>query len=133
MFKDIEKFERIFYQLNHRDFNFCDCYGICYLYNKHVLGKYIPEYLNENIYTDESIIDAYNKRKPEWTQVKNGKEVPGDIISIKIKKFPTHVGVVVKKGLMMHIAENRHTAIESYNSTKWKNRVDSFWRYEGSK
>lgn len=133
MFDKYEKFEKIFYHKNHRDFNFCDCYGICYLFNREVLNKEIPEYLNEKIYSDEDIDATYKSKLKEWVKIPRGKETTGDVVSINMKQMPIHVGVVVDKGFMLHIMENRHAQIESYNSFKWKNKVDSFWRYESTK
>ena len=133
MFNGHDNFTKIFYQKNHRDFNFCDCYGICYLFNKEVLNKEIPEYLNEKIYDNEDVVKTYNSKKPEFTKVNTGREKAGDIVSLKVKSMPIHVGVVIEKGAMLHIMENRHAVIESYNTNKWKNKVDSFWRYEDTK
>lgn len=133
MFKGHDKFTKIFYHKNQRDFNFCDCYGICYLFNKEVLGKEIPSYLNEDIYTDEGINAAYKQKTQEWKKVPKGKETPGDVVSINLKHLPVHVGVVIEKGTMLHILENRHAQIESYNTNRWKNKINSFWRYESTK
>lgn len=128
-----DRFTKIFYHKNQRDFNFCDCYGICYLYNKEVLKKEIPIYLNEKIYSDEDIDATYKEKSREWVRIKKGKESEGDVVSLKIKNYPIHVGVVVDKGIMLHIMENEHAKFESYESFKWKNKVDSFWRYESTK
>lgn len=133
MFKDCDKFTNIFYHKDKRDFNFCDCYGICYLFNKEVLNKEIPKYLGEDIYSKDSINALYNTKKNEWTKISKGKEFSGDVVSINMRGMPVHVGVVVEKGTMLHIMENRHAVIESYNSTRWKNKLDSFWRYESTK
>ena len=130
MFSEAEKFTKIFYHKNKRDFNFCDCYGICYLYNRDVLGRAIPEYLNEDIWSDESIDDTYHNKKQDFKKVTQGKECAGDIVSFNIKGHSVHVGVVLQRGTMLHIISGKHGSIESYNNSKWKNRVESFWRYE---
>lgn len=133
MFSGYDKFTKIFYHKNHRDFNFCDCYGICYLFNKEVLKKEIPVYLNEKIYSNEDINRTYREKQSDFKKVNTGRESGGDIVSLKIKGQPIHVGVVVQKGTMLHIMENKNAQIESYNNSKWKNKVDSFWRYESIK
>ena len=114
------------------DFSFCDCYGICYLFNKEVLGLEIPIYLNEKIYTDEDIDATYQSKKSDFKLVKSGKERIGDIVSLNIKGYAVHVGVVLQKGTMLHIMENKHAMIEGYKTSKWENKVESFWRYENT-
>lgn len=126
------KYLDIHYKKNGRDFEFCDCYGICYLYNKHELEKLIPIYLNEEIETPNQVDALFNKKKSEFKKIKIGKEHEGDIISLNIKGLPTHVGVVLQKGLMLHIMNGHCALIESYNNSKWINRIDSFWRYEST-
>ena len=66
----------------------------------------------------------------DFTKVSLGKESVGDIISLNIKGLPVHVGVVLQKGLMLHIMDNEFAKIESYYTSKWKDRINSFWRYE---
>lgn len=125
-----KKFFEISYKKNGRDFDFCDCYGLCYLYNKVILDKKIPIYLNEKIDTDHEVNNTINTRSFDFKNVLRGKETEGDIISFRIKGSPTHVGVVLQMGLMIHIIENKKAVIESYSNLRWKNKVDSFWRYE---
>tara|TARA_R110000787_G_scaffold5686_8_gene20548 strand:- start:6324 stop:6716 length:393 start_codon:yes stop_codon:yes gene_type:complete len=127
------EYTKIFYHKNQRDFNLCDCYGICYLFNKEELGIIIPQYLNEKIYSDEDINATYQEKKKDFKRVSLGKEKIGDIISLNVKGFPIHVGVVLQKGTMLHIMEGQHAMIESYQNSRWKNKVESFWRYESSK
>ncbi len=108
------------YVKNGRTYSEVDCYGLCYLFNRDVLKKEIPIYA------------SYQNNQELFTKIRLGKEQIGDIISFNIKGFPTHVGVVLSKGTMFHIIENRKPIVESYNNIKWKKRVDSIWRYESS-
>ncbi len=126
------QYTNIFYKKNGRDFNSCDCYGICYLFNKIELKKELPVYLDDPVDTPDQIDAVFGQKKKEFKKIPNGREMVGDIISLNIKGLPTHVGVVLQKGLMLHIISGQHSRIESYNTTKWKNRIDSFWRYEST-
>jgi len=130
MFNGYKKFLDIFYHSNKRDFLFCDCYGICHLFNKEVLGVELPEFLNEKIYTDDDVYSTLQVKKESFKSVSNGKECEGDIVILNIKGYPVHVGVVLQNGNMLHIMREKHAEIESYKNSKWKNRVDSFWSYE---
>lgn len=121
MYSDIKNLLSVKYERDARSYEKTDCYGICYLYNRDVLNKKIPEFAN------------YDKDQNNYTRVSLGKECPGDIIMFNIKGYPIHVGVIVQKGTMLHIMENSKAAIESYKSAKWEKRIDSIWRYEGTK
>lgn len=127
MFK---RYLNIKYKKNGRDFDYCDCYGICYLFNKHELEIDLPIYLDDPVENQEQIDALFNKKKSDFKKVKLGKECEGDIISFNIKGLPTHVGVVLQKGLMLHIISGETAKIESYTTNKWINRIDSLWRYE---
>lgn len=130
MFKDLDLFTNIFYHKNKRDFNLCDCYGLCYLFNKHILNKELPLYLNEKIELDTEVDAVVQDKKNDFVKVSIGRELAGDIVLMRIKNQPIHVGVIVQSGLMLHIMEGKHSSIESYKTTKWKNKIDSFWRYK---
>lgn len=127
-----DEFLKIFYHKNHRDFVFCDCYGICYLFNKEILKIELPLYLNERIHTYDDISNTLMTRKTDFKKVQKGKEVMGDIVMLNVKNMPVHVGVVLQNGLMLHIMEGKHAVIESYNNNNWKKKVDSFYRYEST-
>jgi cell wall-associated NlpC family hydrolase len=118
---NIDKFMNAKYVKDGRTYKEIDCYGICYLFNRDFLSKSIPEF------------PQFRKSEHLYKEIKLGKELTGDIISFNIKGQPIHVGVVVEKGMMLHIMENRETSYESYTSFKWKKRVNSIWRYESIK
>lgn len=132
MFRYFDKFLNIFYHKNHRSFTFCDCYGICYLFNKEVLGNDLPEFLDEDIWDDAGVNNAITNGKKHFKKINIGKEKVGDIVSFQINGNFLHVGVVLQSGQMLHIMEGKHAVIESYNNLKWKHKVDSFWRYEST-
>ena len=100
--------------------------------DKEILKKDIPIYLNQDIVTHEQISSTLSVKKSDFFKVTNGKEKIGDIVMMCIKGMAIHVGVVLQNGLMLHIMEGKQAAIESYKSTKWKNKVDSFYRYEST-
>lgn len=121
MFREVQKFVNLDYEKDARGYDKVDCYGLCYLYNKDILKKEIPQYA------------SYQTDQDNYVRVRNGKEKSGDILMFNIMGYPIHVGVVVQPGVMLHIMEDSKSKIESYFCTKWQNRLDSIWRYEGIK
>mgnify|MGYP001037211067 CR=1 FL=1 len=52
----------------------------------------------------------------------------GDVVLMRGEQW--HVGVVVKKGSMLHAAPpDGRAVIERYNSLHWKSRVKGFYRW----
>ena len=102
------------------------------MFNKEVLGVELPEFLDEDIWDDDGIHKTISKGRDIFKKVPKGKEKIGDIVSFNINGHFLHVGVVLQSGQMLHIMEGKHAAIESYNNLKWKDKVDSFWRYEST-
>lgn len=121
MFSYFEQVKNAKYKKDGRTHQEVDCYGLCYLFNKEVLNKEIPIYA------------SYQKDQDKYFKIPIGKEISGDIISLNIKGYPIHVGVIIQKGIMLHIMENSKPVIETYLNQKWIKRVDSIWRYESIK
>ena len=120
MFNEISKYLDAVYVKDARTHKEVDCYGLCYLYNKEILEIEIPKYADFNIDQDK------------FKKIKIGKEYPGDIILFDIKGYPVHVGIIIQKGVMLHIMENSKPMIENYNGPKWEKRINSIWRYENN-
>jgi len=118
---NVNKFLGAAYLKDGRNYKEIDCYGICYLFNRDMLSREIPKY------------PQFGKSEYLYQKIKLGKELTGDIISFNIKGQPIHVAVIVNKGIMLHIMEDKKPAIENYLTAKWKNRINSIWRYEGIK
>ena len=132
MFKNEKQFRNIPYKKDGRSYFGSDCYGICVLFNRDVLSIKLPEFLSEDVYIDESITQVFNDKKKSFKEVKIGKEKSGDIVSLNLKGYPVHVGVIVQKGIMLHIMESKYATVENYLSNKWTKRVNSIWRYEST-
>lgn len=64
-----------------------------------------------------------------WLPVTAGHEETFDVIEMRINGHPMHVGLVVARGLMLHIEDGCESVIENYHSAKWRHRVTGFWRY----
>ncbi len=107
-----------------------DCWGLACLGSLECFGRRLPEYLGE--YSDVREFDridaAFRRHLPEWREVTKGEEVPGDLVLLRMRGRPIHVGFVVKRGLMVHTEKNVDVCVESYGSVGWKNRVLGFYR-----
>lgn len=113
-----------------RDSTGCDCWGLARLIYKNELNIELPDYLdvyNSTNDTEKLAKVIKEEKEHNWQQPDTGKEF--DIIILNMKGRPMHIGVVIKPNYMVHCSKGVNTAIERFDSIKWKNRVIGFARY----
>lgn len=65
-----------------------------------------------------------------WCEVPRGAECYGDGVLLRIAGAPSHIGVVMGQGRMLHVLMDGHeSCIESYRDPKWARRVEGFYRH----
>ena len=112
-----EKYIGIPYKGFGRDFDGCDCWGLLRLVYLHELKIEIPSYLTYLF---------------KWNKILTDEEKPFDAISIRVMNKPLHVGLVVRKGKMLHTTPYLHSScIEDYLTDNWRHRIVGFYRSEG--
>lgn len=65
--------------------------------------------------------------RADWIPVVAGMERPLD--AILLRQAPWHVGVIVRRGLMLHIPEGGSSCIEPYDTGRWGRRVEGIYRH----
>lgn len=115
-----------------RDENGLDCYGLLQLVFKQERGIILRDYLEvyDNV-NDKEILKAAiesgrlendNWIEPPWPSM-------FDVIILRMRGVPIHLGIVTKPGHMLHCAKDINTVHEKYNSMLWKNRIVGFNRW----
>ena len=109
----------------------CNCWGLVRLWLKEQQGYELPSY--KEFYSDTSDFQGAKKLLKEsssdnWLKVESEK--PGDVILLRIKTLPWHVGIVTFKKRMLHIEKGFNSVVEPYNGLKWQNRILGFYRYQ---
>ncbi len=65
-----------------------------------------------------------------WREVARGTERYGDGVLLRIAGAPSHIGVVMGQGRMLHVLMDGHeSCVESYRTPKWAARVEGFYRH----
>jgi len=109
----------------------CDCWGLVRLYYKDKYDIDLPSYVDE--YEASTVkgltAEAINAHIAEWGHIPPGEEQEGDVILLRVGGLPCHIGVVVKRGYMLHTMKGCDSVIEPYISPDWKHRVVGFYRY----
>lgn len=106
----------------------CDCWGLLRLVYAGEFGIDLPDHSNGYVDTsDRAISGLIGNGLADWTSVAAGREGPLD--AILIRQAPWHVGVVVRRGLMLHMPENQSSCIEPYDTGRWSRRVEGIYRH----
>lgn len=114
-----------------RDRNGVDCWGLVRIVLEEEFGIILPCYATHYRDTKQAgkISQIVGEEKQWWASVPPGQEQPGDVVLIRMRGQPTHVGVVIGDNAMLHVAQGIDSAIENYTRISWKDRVTGFYRY----
>jgi len=127
---DFSEYIGIPFKSQGRDRRGIDCWGLLRLVYKERLGINLPSYTDEykHAFDKESVSKTVEAHEREWVRVQDEK--PFDVVLLRIKGLPIHLGIIIEKGIMIH-AINRKIATckERYDSLMWRNRILGFYRY----
>lgn len=118
-----------------RDREGCDCWGLCKLVYKEVLGVDLPD-------LGDSYSEAYARGEvdttvaatvgQEWNEdVTTQPWKPLDVMIFTRAGVECHVGLYVRPGEMLHVIEGTAAAYERYDTMKWKRRLSRVVRWRG--
>lgn len=109
----------------------CDCWGLVLLVFRD-LGIELPA-LHEAYSTaadHRQVAGLVDGVRGDWSPINAGSERPFDAILFTQGRIPSHVGIVVKPGKMLHLAERQSSLIETYRDGKWHHRIEGFYRHK---
>ncbi|UFS63848.1 C40 family peptidase [Paracoccus denitrificans] len=109
-----------------------DCWGLACVVYREELGISLPEYLGSYASTEEhgeisALIDG-GALSPLWVPV-TGAAVAFDIAVFRRGRMSTHVGIVIRHGLMIHMQDEDCAKLANYRSGAWGNRLRGHWRH----
>lgn len=112
-----------------------DCWGLVALVQAEVFRRPVPAYdgLQWPHGSPRSVTEAIGEfarqeAAVEYDQIPDGAEIEGDIVLIRMRGQPLHVGVVLPGGMMLHTEEGSGSGIESYRGLMFGKRVLGFYR-----
>ncbi len=125
------KFIGIPYKERGRDADGLDCWGLARAVQAEVFGVSLPSFADQR---DERVGDwnrlaaVVDVQPTTWRRIPDGGEQPGDLVLIRRWGYPAHVGVVIAPGDMLHATVGLGVCVERYRETKWRHKVEGFWR-----
>lgn len=116
-----------------RDASGLDCWGLARLVLGEQFGISVPSYAREyaNTQAQEELGALVRRETKLWQPVEAGKEMLGDVIVLRLRGQPMHVGLVLGDQSMLHIEQFINSAIEKYTSRRWASRIEGFYRHKG--
>ena len=112
-----------------RDQNGCDCWGLVRLVYKSEWNIDLPDYLDcyDNTEDRQALGVLIDDEKKQWI---NSNGDSGDVIIVNMRGVPMHVGIVTRRGFMLHCAKGINTVHERYDSFKWRSKVVGFAKHK---
>ncbi|HBD89286.1 MAG: phage tail protein [Rhodobacteraceae bacterium GWE1_64_9] len=114
-----------------RDRAGCDCWGLACVVYQEELNISLPEYLGyasiDELGEIASLIEGATS-SPLWLPI-TGTARAFDIAVFRRGQFSAHVGIVVRHGWMLHMADQRSSVIERYENGRWKHRFNGHFRH----
>lgn len=110
-----------------------DCWGLACVIYAAELSIQLPDYLGYASVDERREIDALiagAEASPLWA-ARAGAPQPFDIAVFRNGRFASHLGVVLRPGLMIHMAGEDRAKIEAYSTGRWGTRLLGHFRWVG--
>lgn len=127
---NVEKYVGISYEVNGRDMQSVDCYGLVYLIYKNELGIDLPSFAEDGIDANrtQELIAQY---KEGWEPTENIQA--GDVVIFRILGIEAHIALAIDSERFIHARIGYNSAIERFDSSKWKTRFVGSYKYSPKK
>lgn len=113
-----------------REWDGWDCWGLVRKYFKEVRNILLPSYDCSSMSEEaKSKLTSEVDRRDGWVEVQRGQEIAGDIVIIREGRLPSHIGIVLKPGRVLHVNAKAGTCVQKYNDPAVKHRIVAFGRY----
>ena len=109
----------------------CDCWGLACVIYQEELSISLPQYLGRGCPGERAEIAALiagEEASPLWVPV-DGTATAFDIAVFRRGRWNAHLGVVIRHGLMVHVAEADCAKVEHYDKGPWKPRLNGVYRH----
>lgn len=117
----------------------CDCWGLVWLAQTTHFSRRLASYAGDYVSPDEArevmaLIGRARAVQPDWREaqeLQDGEPQDGDILLFGRPGGLPHAGVAIGGGLMLHMARERESVIESCAAPQWERRLCGFYRWSG--
>jgi|APEBP8051072266_1049373.scaffolds.fasta_scaffold06785_2 cell wall-associated NlpC family hydrolase len=114
-----------------RDRRGCDCWGLACIVYREELGISLPDYLGYGSVEEHGEIAALIEgaaTSPLWLPV-DGPAMAFDVAVFRRGRLSTHVGIVIRHGVMIHMHGTDCAKVADYRSGAWGHRFNGHFRH----
>jgi cell wall-associated NlpC family hydrolase len=110
-----------------------DCWGLVRLVMAEQFNIALPSHAAEYERTSqaEKIGALIERESQKWKIIATGSETCGDVVVLRVRGRPMHVGMVIGDRQMLHIERGIDSVLEKYTGAHWTERIAGFYRYKG--
>lgn len=115
-----------------------DCWGLAMLVHAAEAGNTLPgydDYASAEERREVAALVAGASVSPLWRRVTrdpdSGAPAALDIVVFARGGIDSHIGIVVRPGLMLHMAVHDCAKVESYRDGRWRHRLTGIFRWTG--
>jgi cell wall-associated NlpC family hydrolase len=118
------------YKATGRTIEGSDCWGLVCMVARDIFKVDMPSYNEYSPDEDwQEMSDVIQRHIKEWDTVTAGDEVAGDVVLMRLRGQPLHVGIVIGNNRMIHIMKGINSVMEDYTGRVWNKRVLGIYRY----
>jgi len=109
----------------------CDCWGLAVIVLREFFKLNIPHFSGEydSVEELEGVQKTYMEKKDLFENIAFDNRQPGDLIVMRIKGMPVHVGVVIDQTYMIHTLPGHESVRERYEAPTWAKRIEGIYRW----
>ena len=109
-----------------------DCWGAVVLIYAEKLHIELPVYEDVNWKDSAAVwVAIAENEKASWREVAPADRAEYDVVLLRIKGIPWHVGVLVDRNRFLHADPMRGMCVERLESVHWRSRIVGYHRLKG--
>lgn len=114
-----------------RDASGLDCWGLVRLVMAEQRGVALPSFATSYKHSTDTdgISRLIGQETQNWRPIAAGHEQEGDVIVLRVRGKPMHVGMVLGDRHMLHVEYGVNSTIDRYDRPRWAERICGFYRY----
>lgn len=128
--KDLSKYIGIPFLSCGRDELGIDCYGLTRMVLRNEFGKELPDFYYKDALDKTVVNKLIDINRPLLAGVKTKTPEHGDVVIIRYRGKPCHIGVFVGEGKVLHIKHGCNSILERVNSVHLKARIEGYYKID---
>lgn len=125
----IERYVGLKYESRGRTREGVDCWGLVKLVYLETYSIALPSYAADYVDSAEAeeTSRVISENRGDWIEVDQPAE--GDVVLLTLQGSPTHVGIYLDGGRMLHVRRGVDACVESLDSLVWRPRIVGYFRH----